>query len=169
MPTKKIFLSVETTELLNKDIDYYINKYSTELKVEKALILAISKIESQRYPFAFRFEPQLKKAKWYNKVLTEEERTNNYSYCSYGIMQVLFGIAKTLGYQDNPISLHLPQNSILYGTKLLKKLMKRYKNIKDVISAYNQGSNKKDKKGRYYNQYYVTKVYLNYKLNGGKL
>lgn len=163
MTVKKIYLSEATDELLKADIKKYIRLESQAQGVDKALIKAIIQMESERYAFAFRYEPQLKHQSWYLKLLSPEEKKDDYSYCSYGLMQVLFGIAKSLGYKGSPLNLHKPAFSIHYGVKLLKQLLKRYHGeIKDVIAAYNQGSNKKDKNGQYYNQPYVNTVYRYY-------
>jgi len=165
---KTIFLSNDTDKLLEKEFYTSIKKIAFELDVDSLLVTAIIKIESNFYPFAFRYEPQLKKTKWYLATLKNIEY-NDYHFCSYGLMQVLFGIARNMGYEEkNPFGLFEPKINIFYGIKLLKNYIKAYPDIKDVISSYNQGSPKKNNLGIYYNQEYVNKVYYYYQQLKGK-
>ncbi len=162
--SKLIYISEKTEKLLKSRVFTAIEH---QKDIEKPLVMAIIKQESNFYPFAIRYEPQLKRATWYKRLLKEKD--NDLYYCSFGLMQILFGIAVSFGFKKDPFSLFYPEINIYYGTKYLKNLMQRYKNIKDVISAYNQGSNKKDRYGNYKNQEYVDKVYRYYKMFGGKL
>jgi len=158
MPAKTIYISDKSNALLEDETNKHIKEYSEKYSVDENLIKAIITVESDNNVFAFRYEPTLKFADWYNTILSEKERTNDYSYCSYGLMQVLFAVAKGNGFRGSPTQLFLPEHNIKYGTKLLSTLQKHYKSIPDVISAYNQGSNAKNEDGKYKNQDYVNKV-----------
>lgn len=169
---KQVLITNKTWLILRSDRMKAVDKYSKKEGIEKALIKAIIKKESSFWPFAIKEEMFLKKAPWYVRTLNRLGYINNYQFCSYGFMQVLYGIAKSYGFKGYPFDLFDPDNNIKYGVMHLKWLFKRYKDkddIKDVISAYNQGSNKKDDNGDYCNKQYVDHVYDYYKKYGGKL
>lgn len=171
MPTKKYYISAETDEVIRGKYLVAVEKYSQKFKVEKALIRAIVTVESQNNPFAMRYEPHLKKTEWYTNTLPEKYREDKYSYCSMGFMQVLFGIARSLGFKGTPQDLMDPDHSVHYGTKHLANFLKKYSKMEDAISSYNQGKPRKTADGKYKNQYYVTSVmrfYKQYKAAGTK-
>ncbi len=170
MPTIKVYMSNETVNEINNMVLKTIEVYSKEYNIEEALIRAIIKQESDGYIFAYRIDYNILCDKsWYNKILNPYEKLTKEHYASYGLMQVLYGVAKNQGFEGNAFDLFHPQNNIMYGCILLKELMKKYSNIKDVISAYNQGSAKKNEKGKYLNQDYVDNVYKWYKQYGGRM
>ncbi|GAG89241.1 unnamed protein product, partial [marine sediment metagenome] len=123
--------------------------------------------ESAGNLFAIRYEPHLARAKWYTRHLTDEERRDEFYFCSYGPMQILFAVARNHGFRGTPTQLFKPKNSIAYGVLHLKHLLRRFKNIPDTVSSYNQGSPAKIKQGRnkglYKNQKYVDNVLRFYK------
>ena len=169
MPNINAYISKDTQNMLHQEIEKHITKWSRTYKVEEELIKAIIDTESQWYPFAIRYEPHLERAKWYLKTLSVSNETNRLSFCSMGLMQILYGVAKhDLGFRGQPTTLMSPSNSIKYGTKQLKNLQRRFPNIKDAISSYNQGSPRKDKDGKYRNAMYVFKVYRAYRKFGGE-
>jgi len=170
MPTKIIYLSKETEKALNEMVKEAIKENSELYGIEKALIKAIIEHESMNYVFAFRVDYKaLKKQEWYNKLLDEKEKKDKKYYASYGLMQVLYGLAKSLGFNGTPEDLFNPMVNIRYGCKYLQRLKSAYRDIKDIIAAYNYGYAKKRKNGTYYNQSYVCSVYEKYKKYGGKL
>jgi len=60
---------------------------------------------------------------------------------SYGLMQVLYGTAKNLGYQGLPQGLLDPATNIDLGTKLLRQLIDRFGMMfEEIYSAYNSGA-----------------------------
>lgn len=165
---KVIFLSADTNTMLTEMIEKSITTYCEKYKVEVALVKAIIEQESKFNPFAMRVENKLTNQDWYNKLLTEREKKNKYSYCSLGIMQVLYGIAKSEGYKGNQYALLGNVSSgIEFGVKHLASITKKYYYIESVISAYNCGVPKKEK-GKFINQDYVDKVLINYKKFVGK-
>jgi len=156
--TKTIYISADTDNLLQKKVFHYELFYSKKYNVPILLIQAIIKTESLNNIFAIRFEKHLKTKKWYNRSLLKTHKKDEFAYCSYGLMQILFGTARSHGYRGTPFMLYQPKYNIKYGTKYLSFLLKRYKgNIDDVISSYNQGTPRK-KNGKYLNQPYVNKV-----------
>lgn len=160
------YANINTNKIIQNRIEYYINKYSKEYKIEKALIKAIIKQESNFKPFSIRYEPKLKKAEWYNSKLTETEKNNKLCYCSVGLMQILYLTAKTQNFKGDPEDL-LKIENMEYSIKYLKYLINRYYYIDKVIVAYNAGSPKRTKEGDYINQDYLDSVKNNYKTFGG--
>ena len=183
MPTRtgymKIYMSIKTQACIREDYKQAIEKWSKVYKVEKALINAIGRRESGGNPLAIRVEPHLKRASWYKRALRGIEYIEDYHYCSFGKLQIMFGTARHIGYLGKPFGLFNPDKNIKFGTKLLRNLTRRYKgNIQDVIAAYNQGNNRffdinkngiKDDNEVYRNQGYVDEVYGGYKHYGGVL
>lgn len=158
MPSMRIYLSANTNAMLEKHINSAVTTSAKAHNVDPALIRAFMKQESANSWCAIRVENHLKRAKWYTRHLTEEEKKDDLAFCSMGLMQVLFGSAKAIGFNGSPLELMKIENSIYYGTKYISQLMKRYDDIDDAISSYNQGSPRKTKDGKYRNQEYVDRV-----------
>lgn len=90
--------------------------------VPELWIRAVIQTESSFNPRAYRAEPQIHDA-------------------SYGLMQLLYGTARNLGYSGTPEGLYDPAINIELGTQLLSELRNRYgDDIQAVYSAYNSGS-----------------------------
>lgn len=74
---------------------------------------------------------------------------------SYGLMQLLFRTAVSLGFPNDRaqyLRLLEPQVNIDLGTKLLKQLIGRYgMNPPDIYAAYNSGAVRKNAAGQYVN------------------
>ena len=77
---------------------------------------------------------------------------------SWGLMQIMGSVAREFGYKDHLVTLIAPKINIEYGFKKLNKLLKKYTDIKDAISAYNMGHPRKVN-GLYINQQYVDNIY----------
>ena len=171
MPMKQIYCSNATNKILEEKMEEAINRYSENYRIEKALVKAICRQESQMYPYAVRYEPQLRRAKWYLATIPEEYKTNKMAYCSMGAMQVLYGIAKINGYKGDPEGLFIIDNAINYGCKHLSNIIDARYYWADVVSTYNQGSPRRyttgKNKGKFKNQDYVDSVYKYYRLYGG--
>ena len=115
--------------------------------VEVALIKAVIKAESNWDVNASRYEKHKTDASW-------------------GLMQLMLETAKWI-LKDNKLTiteLIKPTKNISAGTQYLKYQLGRYKgSIKDAMAAYNAGSVRKTKAGKYVNQAYVDKVHNYYK------
>jgi soluble lytic murein transglycosylase-like protein len=99
-----------------------IQSYATRFAVDPAFIAAIIQTESSGDPNAYRFEKKLNDA-------------------SFGLMQVLSGTARNLGYTGEPEGLYDPDTNIMYGTMLIQQLQSRFGSDPAAIySAYNSGS-----------------------------
>ena len=158
MISTKMFYSEGTKKLLEDDVREVMTNACEKFNVPENLVLAIIRKESDFQPFALRYEKHLPNTGWYKKTIPEEYKTNKYAYCSMGLMQILYGIARDEGYEGAPFELFAPSNSLYYSIKFLGKLYKKYDNADDAISSYNQGKPRKDDNGKYKNQYYVDKV-----------
>jgi len=163
MPTYNVTLSKTTEDKTASEIRSSVIKYGKMFHVEPELLMAIIKTESGGYPLAIRYEPHLSQTAWYLKTLSQEERGDYMSFCSMGVMQILFGVAKDLGFKGGPLDLLRPANSICYGAALFHQKERKYKDRNDAIAAYNQGNNRTKDDGTYQNQSYVDKVLAHYK------
>jgi soluble lytic murein transglycosylase-like protein len=134
-------------------------------KLPADLVKAIILTESGGNPVAMRYEPAF--AKRYvppaaptfgaSKATEQIARAT-----SWGLMQVMGQVAREMGCKEPYLSaLCDPVTGIHFGCLLLAKLRDRHYEAHGwdgVISAYNQGSPRKDESGEYINQPYVMKV-----------
>lgn len=141
-----------------------VHIYAEEFKLDPKLILSIIAKESSGNPLAMKFEPTYSyifkekelsaKFKGVPDVITE----TNSQRISWGLMQLMGGKARELGFEGQFLSELLDSNTnIYYGSKLLKRLSNHYKDLRDVIASYNRGSPKKEG-GYYSNQTYIDHV-----------
>ena len=102
--------------------DDLIQAASAKWQVPVPWIQAVIETESSWSASAYREEPQINDA-------------------SYGLMQLLYKTAKSLGYSGAPEGLFQPGVNIDLGTKLLSNLRKSYgDDFRRVYSAYNSGN-----------------------------
>ena len=154
-----IHYSEATSNMLTNDIDEQISNWSVYYNLDENVVRAIIQTESSFQPWAIRLEPHLKKTNWYIKAVPARHRSNDYAYCSMGLMQVMYGIAVAdHDFAGEPMDLMAPSNAIQYGCKHLAWMKKRFPDGYDYISAYNQGNNRRISNGEYKNQQYVNKV-----------
>ena len=165
----KVFMSNETITDIKLSVSDAIKTYADKYGYEEALIRAFIKHESNGYYLAYRVDYNvLRNQSWYKKTLTDAERKQKKYYASYGLMQILYGNAKHYGFKGNAEGLFGAEANIKYGCKVLNVFKRKYKGrLLDMVSAYNQGSNRRNDKGKYRNQKYVDSVYKYYKKFGG--
>jgi soluble lytic murein transglycosylase-like protein len=154
---------------MNSDFEPIILKNAKAFKLDSRLINAIIKTESNFIPWAIRYEPV-----WsYYYLVNDFADKNNITIitekilqaCSWGLMQVMGSVCREHGFKDILTKMVQPELSIFYGCQHLSKMNKLYnQNMTDVISAYNQGSAKKNISNEYLNQKYVDKVLSFYHL-----
>lgn len=107
--------------LVKNDFDDLIYEASEAYDVPFTWIKAIAGAESDWIPTAYRAEPRINDA-------------------SYGLMQVLYKTAYSLGYRGDPEGLYDPAININLGAKLLQELRARWgDDFRAVYSAYNSG------------------------------
>ena len=174
MPFIKRYISDPTQATLDKNIDTAVWRYSAIHGVDRFLIRAIIKTESDYDVMALREEPHLRdNTGWYKRSLKDVKVLTDYHYCSMGLMQVLFGVASgEYGFIGHPFEMFDPNVNIALGTAHIAKYLKRYKgNLEHAIASYNQGNNGwidkdgdgiKDPGEPYRNQEYVDKVLAEY-------
>ena len=128
-------------------LDPIINAMGQKYGVEPALIKAHIKQESNWDVNASRYENKLKDSSW-------------------GLMQVLLTTAKSILNNPNLAITELiqPAVNIEAGTAYIAQNLSRFGNMRDAIAAYNAGSPRLNKDGKYINQSYVDKVTNNYNL-----
>ncbi|MCL4514921.1 MAG: lytic transglycosylase domain-containing protein [Firmicutes bacterium] len=100
--------------------DPIIKKWSVHFGVDPTFIKSIVKAESDFNPKAYRYEPALHDA-------------------SYGLMQILYSTAASLGYKGPADGLFDPDTNIQYGTRYLEELSGEFKAMELVAAAYNGG------------------------------
>lgn len=133
-----VVLSMSTLDPIIMEIG---NKYG----VEPALIKAHIKAESNWDVNASRFEAHKTDASW-------------------GLMQLMLATAREVLSDPNLTTTQLiqPRVNIEAGTRYIAQQLKRYgNNVKSAIAAYNAGSARFTKDGKYINQPYVDKVVSN--------
>lgn len=129
--------------------------------VDPYLMAGIIQVESEGKMFAVRYEP---KYKWFSSPgehasangTTIETETELQKF-SFGLCQIMGGTLRDLGHKAPLPQAFDPEVNLEFGAKLLENLMKKYPDVKDVISAYNAGSPRKIG-GDYVNQGFVDAV-----------
>jgi len=172
MATMTMYISSATKENMKGKVEERLDYWANELNLERALVHAVSWVESKKNPLAMRFEPALKTKNWYKAMVPKEHRTNDFSYYSMGLMQCLYGVAVSQGFKGKPTELLDIDNGIEHGCRKIKALISKYYYLDKVISAYNQGSPRTtvNEAGQkvFRNQSYVDKVLKKYKSLGGR-
>lgn len=149
-----------------KDYEGLLARAAESFRLDINLIKAICAVESSWIPNATRFE---KDWKYFNNPrsyaekldITYAEEVKNQA-TSFGLMQVMGGVARDEGFTDDLNMLKHPDIGIFYGCKKLQHLFqtKMCNNEEEkVVAAYNAGSPRMTEGGLYENQQYVDKVY----------
>jgi hypothetical protein len=141
---------------LSFDIEASLALHSDVFRLPINLVKAICQIESSFNPWAFRYEPAYKYILGDKLTMTDTERFGQ--KCSWGLMQVMGGVARELDYQGPFPQLCEPDIGVRYGCRHLAKFYCRWPNWEDAIASYNAGAPRKLATGEYYNQHYVNKV-----------
>ena len=125
-----------------ESLEDLVVRIAKQYGVPSALVKAVIKQESNWDMNASRYEQHLGDTSW-------------------GLMQVLLKTAKdTLNNDQLTIQeLIVPTTNITVGTRYLGVLLNRWGNLKDAVAAYNAGSPRLDKDGKYVNKEYVDNVY----------
>lgn len=126
------------------------------------LVAAIITVESSWNPWAVNLEASYRYVlnvalhAHETRVSTETER--ELQHFSWGLMQIVGGTARAIGYHGPLTMLLDPATNIAWGTRYLGQLKGRYPAMRDTIAAYNAGSVRRTAAGAYVNQGYVDKV-----------
>lgn len=123
-----------------REFDSLIYAEAARRGLDPLLIKAVIATESSFNPQAIRPEPQIKDA-------------------SRGLMQILAGTAKMMGYTGAPEGLFDPATNIRFGSAYLAHQVERYGgSIPSAVAAYNAGTAKTTERGHFTNQEYVNRV-----------
>lgn len=126
------------------------------------LVGALCYTESGGDTYAYRYEPQYKYMANVDDFAAKcgITRTSEQvgQMTSWGLMQVMGGTARYLGFKGPLTELTDPAIGLEYGCLYLLRLMKKYSKIEDTVAAYNAGSPRIKLDGSYENQKYVDKV-----------
>jgi hypothetical protein len=116
-------------------------------------VLAFCTVESSLNEWAYRYEPGYK---WIvGETLTPSERIGQ--MISWGLMQVMGGVAREHGMVGPFPQLCDPAIGLRYGLLHLRKYWAKHRNWPDTIASYNAGHPVRVD-GKYKNQQYVDKV-----------
>ena len=140
--------------------DAAIHMAATKYAVDPDLLAAICHVESDRNPWAMRYEPQYPYIVGDHLSATEliGQKT------SYGCTQVMGAVARELGFSGKYLSeLCDPAIGLEYGAAHLANHFMRWKSWEAAVSAYNQGSPRRRPTGEFINQEYVDKVTTEWK------
>lgn len=131
--------------------------------ISARLIAAIITIESAWNPWAMhletRFRYLMNVANHAQATHTTIETERELQKMAFGLMQLVGGTARAIGYKG-PLTLLLdPEVNIHWGSRYLRQIRVHYpNNVRDQVAAYNAGSVRLDGAGRYVNQAYVDQV-----------
>jgi len=129
---------------------------------DPALVAAIITVESQWNPYAVRYESGYRWLHQPERYARQQgialEVEELFQRMSWGLMQLMGGSAREMGFNLPLPALCDGMIGIEYGIRYLVALKRNYKTRDDLISAYNSGTAKKKPNGLYTNQVYVDKV-----------
>jgi len=152
----------------NLDLDKIFCINAKKYRVEKILLKAMGKVESNLKPMAFRHEPA-----FWTRYLADnpdwKDRDPQEVSSSYGIMQLMYTTAHMLGFRGTGEELYDPVINITLGAKLLRRQLDKIKrdNIKLIwhtpeqiaLARYNGGyTGNPSKEGELRNIKYVALV-----------
>jgi len=139
-----------------------ISAVGEKFEVDPNLIAAIIQVESSGVRYRLRAEPTfdylVAPERWAKALGITKDTEVMCQKTSWGLMQVMGGTARDLGYEDHLVELVEAEIGIYWGTKYLAKQLKKYQTIKGAAAAYNAGSLRIGKDGKIVNQVYVDKV-----------
>lgn len=140
------------------DIMKASEKWGLDYKVVAAVVMQESagKACATRYEDHYRWTFDLEKYAKLNSITKETEEIQQKT--SWGLMQIMGGVARELGFTGDLVRLCEPKLNLRYGIKKIKQLIKKHDDFSDAIASYNAGSPRKDESGNYVNQHYVNSV-----------
>lgn len=122
------------------------------------VVEAMVRTESSGKAHAYRFEP----AYWERYCAKHPVFSKGHPpriAASYGLMQVMYPTAYAFGYRGDPEGLFIPQQSLLFGTRVMADNLRWSQgHLEAALAAYNGGKTKSNLTPPYRNGVYVTKV-----------
>ena len=151
--------------LLNLPLNI-INEVATKMRVEPELIAALVSIESNGNSQATRYERRyrytLKTKEFARRNVISKDTEIIQQKTSWGLMQVMGGVAREHGYFGPLVKLTNPKLGLRFGIMHFTKFIDKYDDIPSAISAYNQGGAYKKRNGKFKNQAYVDRILERY-------
>jgi soluble lytic murein transglycosylase-like protein len=144
---------------LSADIKKCIQEAALDVGLPISVVTGIVCQESSGNPSATRYEPGFFKRYIIKLGLAGEEAQGRAT--SWGLMQLMGQVAREMGFTAPFETLLDPDVGLYWGCRHLSKLKERhYREYgwAGVIAAYNAGSPRKQKDGKWVNQDYVDKV-----------
>lgn len=129
-----------------------ILKRSSKHGIDPNLVAAIMLIESSGDQYAIRVEPGFwrRYGPAYHRIIKQSNPAKKWlKYpdvfaCSYGLMQIMYGVAVEHGCRIRyPTELLKPEINLEYGCKILAKKIKVTGGVESGVLAYNGGGNAK--------------------------
>lgn len=148
---------------MNAGIWSVLQKAAADAKVDPFLVGAVAMTESSWNPAATRFEPDYpylwQPLAWAVRVGIPEEEETKQQKTSYGLMQVMGGVARRYGFSARSlVELCRPEVGAALGCRHLAGFLAHHADRSDAIASYNAGSPRKNADGTYSNQAYVDAV-----------
>jgi soluble lytic murein transglycosylase-like protein len=144
---------------LSAEINKYIQEAALDAGLPISIVTGIVCQESSGNPNATRYEPGFFR-RYIQKLGIGGEEGKGRS-TSWGLMQLMGQCAREIGFTGPFHTLLIPEIGLYWGCKQLLRFRDRHFTAHGwagVIAAYNAGSPRKGKDGRYVNQDYVDKV-----------
>lgn len=121
-----------------------VHKVCEEHHIDPMLLRGIITVESAWDPRALRYEQKYHDiclaAGFARKFDISEKSEITLQKFSYGLCQVMGGLARSLGYDGHLLDLLDIETNLKYGCLYLQVLQKHYKtDVDKIISAYNAG------------------------------
>jgi soluble lytic murein transglycosylase-like protein len=114
---------------------------AAKYRLEPDLVIAMAIVESAGLPSAFRYEPSFWLRYMSGKVEWEGEQPERVS-ASYGLLQVMYPVARELGYPrtEPPEGLFVPMIGLEYGCRAFAERLAWAKgDTRKAVAAYNGG------------------------------
>lgn len=125
--------------------------------IDPNLLEAIVRVESSGFAHSYRYEPGFFMTYLANDPAYDGANPRRVS-SSYGLCQVMYPVAKELGFDGPPEGLFVPLVALEFGAKKLKTLIDWSQGNQDAaIAAYN-GGKRGNEKAPYRNQQYLDRV-----------
>ncbi len=138
-----------------------VQKICQDLGINASLFQAIIEVESSWNPSATRYESSYVEycnpVKFAKLNSTTESTERMLQKFSFGLAQLMGGVARKVGYEGPLVALTVPDCGLFWSAVLLKKICTQYVVLDDQISVYNWGHIAKAN-GKYENQIYVDRV-----------
>jgi len=143
-------------------LDHTIGVECTKQGLSPEWVWALISVESSQIQWVMRYEPGYSyfvTPEFFAKKLGQSLDTElNGQKTSWGLLQVMGGTAREMGFSGYFPELCLPSVGIHYGCRYLAQKLRKYGNYLDAVAAYNAGTVKRLPNGDYQNQAYVDKV-----------